>query len=284
MTSETTDLCLFLNFIVLFHFILEEEVSSAIPECKDSIVVPPIEDLSGNADSIKEPADTSSLQENEQENEEESSLNSSKPNVSEPHIQDTEQTETNAGSPHSHTGDLGSTHDSDIATNEQMMMDISIKVNVGSPLLTQEQCLVDQELEDELAENTGYSDDTCKQMSESTKLPYTLQDDFSTSPKPSVVKNESQDDDSASCEEATPIRVSGDVCSSGGSDRLNVTFTIESPERDIAEEADPSAALNESLTLSTMQFGQQSYLTHSSVYCKFYRTLWPLIFFVHVCE
>ena len=155
-------------------------------------------------------------------------------------------------------------------------MDVSIKANVGSPLSTREHCLDDYELDvttDQVLEksdtealppvNIEGSEDV--ESAESDMIHMNNLEQLAT-PEPAVdnVKQSTMGPDNVNsvvgdneqlmtkCNDDNAVLP--DSCGDE-SDKLNTTYTIESPEQHISPATDPFAALNESLTVTPKQFG-----------------------------
>ena len=181
----------------------------------------------------------------------------------------------------------------------EVMMDISIKVNIGSPLLSRDQCVGENELEtndtegeEETAEHISSPDKSGSESSPGTNTGTCVHS--SSPPKPSMAKENhtTTTPSTTTCICTSTANTGSDYqlamppCSpsdqpmpgatptgdDGGEegDKLNKTFTIESPEKDMSEgTTDPLAALNESLTLtsSSKQTGRLLLCLYCSYVC-----------------
>ncbi len=226
-----------------------------------------------------------------------------------------------SGSPGSHGN--SDAHESDI-TNGEVLMDVSIKVNVGSPPLSREVCLEEDIVKSELGESKDKSEclkepsvlsdisivegkgeielgeehlglesitkdhtvsshanreeekkdydhveETSKPKPEESYQDISMESNESLyssgSPPPVIINNYRVDQSMASGTPHVETTPTPDEDVSDEKEMLNTTFTINSPERDMAE---GPAALNDSLTAvpSSRQMGRTDFYYTSGIY------------------
>ncbi len=226
------------------------------------------------------------------------------------------ESDPNTLSPRSYTDcDRESTHESDL------LMNVSIKANVGSPSSTREQCLdeldmianqpLDRSCREDSPPLNNEGSNTCSIGSIQNNLDNlesvpdppvdairptstantntTVQDSQSLLPDLAINPTINTCTSAAQCNTSTSIQdsnndesindnsesLSNNSCDE--SDKLNRTYTIESPEKHISPDSDPLAALNESLTMSPSvnklgKYQMYSFCTVCTCTCTWYMT------------